>query len=116
MRSPRPIVRVVVAAILCGLPLLLLAALVEPAAFSALVVRAPVVERASAAELGIGEIEMGRDFGRPTVAPERGAVATVLLYGVLLLCPAKFVMLWMLQRRESRDTRTSAGVPTVGGA
>jgi hypothetical protein len=81
-----------------------------------LTVHSPAVETISAAKLGIGELEMGPDFGRPMITPERGPVATALLYGVLLLCPGKFVLLWVLQRRESRGIRTVAGVPRFGDA
>ena len=111
-RSPmmRPVMRMPAIAFLCGLPLLLLAALVATGTLDVLSVLAPSNRGAPAAELGIGEFEMGRDFGRPTMMPERGPVATALLSGLLLLCPAKFVLLWALQRQESRQMC----VPTPG--
>lgn len=35
---------------------------------------------------------------------------------VLVAALAKFIMLWTLQRRESREMRSAAGVPTFGDA
>lgn len=112
----RSIARLPALAILCGLPLLLLAALVATATLDVLTVPASSVRGGPAAELGIGELEMGRDFGKPAVPPERGPVATAILYGVLLLCPAKFVLLWALQRRESRQMRAPDDAPSFGDA
>lgn len=98
----RSIARFPALAIACGLPLLLLAALVSTATLDVLTVPASSVRGGPAAALGIGELEMGPDFGKPAVPPERGPVATAILYGVILLCPAKFVLLWALQRRQMR--------------
>lgn len=100
----------------CGAALLLLTILAASGSLDASVVRTPSVHEMRAAELGIGELEMGPDFGRPAPTPERGPVATVLLYVVLLLCPAKFVFLWVLQRRESRHIAAPAFAPRTGGA
>jgi hypothetical protein len=78
------------------------------------VVTAPATGPAMpATELGIGELEMGPDFGRPVSPPERGPGATAVLYGLVLLCPAKFVLLWILQRREARDMRPTLGTPAA---
>lgn len=102
-------------AILCGVPLLLAAILVTSGGFQGTGATSAVPD-VPAAELGIGEIEMGPDFGRPVVTPERGPFGTALLFGVLLLCPAKFLLLWMLQRQESRQLGTRAGAPASGDA
>lgn len=99
-----------------GATLLVLTILAASGSLDAIVVHRPSVHEMRAAELGIGEIEMGRDFGRPAAMPERGRVATVLLYVVLLLCPAKFVFLWALQRRESRQLAAPVSVSLTGGA
>jgi hypothetical protein len=108
----RSIARLLALAVLCGLPLLLLAALVATATLDVLTVPASSVSGGPAAELGIGELEMGPDFGKPAVPPERGPVATAILYGVILLCPAKFVLLWALQRLESRQMRAPNDAPS----
>jgi hypothetical protein len=109
LRSPR---RLAASVSLCGAPLLLAAALVGGGLRSVLGVPVAAVDGVAAVELGIGELEMGPDFGRPAEPVQRDPVATVLLYGLLLLCPAKFVLLWMLQRREARDM----GAPAPGDA
>ena len=101
---------------LCGVPLLLVAALVGGGLRSVLGVPVVAVDGVAAVELGIGELEMGADFGQPADPLQRGPVATVLLCGLLLLCPAKFLLLWMLQRREPRDMDTPAGAPAPGDA
>lgn len=115
MMSPRSVARVLAVAIVCGVPLLL-AVLVGAGPLYVLTVPASAVHAAPAVELGIGELEMGPDFGRPAMTPQRGPVATALLYGLLLLCPAKFVLLWVLQRGESREMGTPAGAPASGDA
>lgn len=98
--------------VLCLLPLGLVAVLVGSHVLSLDTASAPISPAVPAAELGIGELEMGPDFGRPvSPPPERGPLATAVLYGLLLLCPAKFVLLWVLQRRETRDTRLTVGAP-----
>jgi hypothetical protein len=114
--SPRSVRRVLAIVLLCSLPLLLLAVLVGGQPLSVFTAPAPAVPGVPAAELGIGELEMGPDFGRPATPVQRGPVATALLYGLLLLCPAKFVLLWMLQRREARDMALPAGAPVSGDA
>jgi hypothetical protein len=114
--ADRSVPSVVAITSLCGLPILVLAVLLATRPLDVFTVAAPGVDETPAVELGIGELEMGRDFGRPSTTPERGPIATVLLYGVLLLCPAKFVLLWALQRRESRQMGAPAGAPTPGGA
>jgi hypothetical protein len=114
--SPRSVRRVLAIVILCGLPLLLLAVLVGGRPLTVLPTPSPAVPGVPVAELGIGELEMGPDFGRPATPVQRGPIATALLYGLLLLCPAKFVLLWMLQRQESRDIAPPAGAPASGNA
>jgi len=113
---PRSDRRLAAIVILCGVPLLLAAALVRWDSGAVLSVPPPVVDGVPAVELGIGELEMGRHFGRPVTTPRHGPVATVLLYGLLSLCPAKFVLLWILQRREARDMGPVAGAPESGDA
>lgn len=90
-------IRALALAALCAVPLVL--------ALDVMTIPPPPADDARAPDLGIGELEMGRDFGRPTAAPERGVLATILFGLVLALCPAKFVLLWALQRRESRHVR-----------
>lgn len=112
----RSIARFPALVILCGLPLLLLVALVATATLDALTIPTSSVRAGPAAELGIGELEMGPDFGKPAIPPERGPLATAILYGVILLCPAKFVLLWALQRLESRQMRAPDDAPSFGDA
>jgi len=100
--------------LLCLLPFALVAGLVASQVLSGATVPAPAAPAVPVAELGIGELEMGRDFGRPAPTPPRGPVATAVLYGLLLLCPAKFVLLWVLQRREARDMEARATAPAPG--
>lgn len=114
--AERSATRVLAITAVCGAALLVLTILAGSGSLDAIVVRTPSVHEMRTAELGIGEIEMGPDFGRPAAMPERGSLATILLYGVLLLCPAKFVFLWALQRRESRHVAAPAFVPRTGGA
>ena len=115
--AERSAARVVAITGVCAVTLLVLTIIAgSSGSLDAIVVRTPSVHEIRAAELGIGELEMGPDFGRPAAMPERGPVATVLLYGVLLLCPAKFVFLWALQRRESRHVAAPAFAPRTGGA
>jgi hypothetical protein len=94
----------------------LLAALVTTATLDVRTIPTSSARGGPAAELGIGEIEMGPDFGKPAVPPERGAAATAILYAVILLCPAKFVLLWALQRLESRQIRAPDDAPSFGDA
>lgn len=112
----RSVARLPALAVLCGLPFLLLAALAATATLDVLTIPTSSARGGPAAELGIGELEMGPDFGKPAVLPERGPVATAILYGVLLLCPAKFVLLWALQRLESRQMRAPDDAPSFGDA
>ena len=116
MLSPRSVRRALAIVILCGLPILLLAILVGGQPLSVLPAPSPAVPGVPVAELGIGELEMGPDFGRPAAPVQRGPIAAALLYGLLLLCPGKFVLLWMLQRRESRDMAPAAGATVSGEA
>jgi hypothetical protein len=61
----RLVARVPGIALLGVVPLLVLVVLVGTGALDVLTVPAPAVHDVSVAELGIGELEMGRDFGRP---------------------------------------------------
>jgi hypothetical protein len=99
-------------ALMCLLLFALVAGLVASHVFSGAPAPAPAPPAVPVAELGIGELEFGPDFGRPALPPpQRGPVATAVLYGLLLLCPAKFVLLWVLQRREARHMDVPAGAP-----
>ena len=116
MMSPRAAWRLATIMILCGVPLLLAAALAGGGSLSVLPGLVPAADGVPAATLGIGELEMGRDFGQPVTTPPQGPIAMVLLYGLLALCPAKFALLWILQRREARDMGSSAAAPASGDA